>query len=119
VIFLQTHPGIWRHNIGDPATQPQMRSDKSVSAYRSPESLDRLADAMSKLCLAPRANGLGEFLEQAVGFVPVDAGVGDALAVDEGLAGDEWLRASYEVALDHDTHNASIAGLVCAAGNLR
>ena len=41
---------------------------------------------------------------------PVEARVGDALSVDEGLAGDELLRASDEIALDHYAHDAFIAG---------
>ena len=47
---------------------------------------------------AAGADGGGEFLEQGVGFSPVDAGVGDALAVDERLAGDEGLGAGAAIA---------------------
>ena len=43
-------------------------------------------------------------------FNPVDAGVGDALAVDERLAGDELLRAGDEIALDHRADDVAIAG---------
>ena len=53
---------------------------------------------------------LRQFCEQRVGLVPVDAGVGDALAVDERLAGDELLRAGDEIALDHDADDVAIAG---------
>lgn len=53
-----------------------------------------------------------------MGFLPVEAGVGDALAVDEGLAGDELLRAGDQIALDHDAHNPSIAALAAGAGDL-
>ncbi len=49
-------------------------------------------------------------VEQRVGFGPVDAAVGDALAVDERLAGDELLRAGDEIALDHDADDVAIAG---------
>ena len=45
-----------------------------------------------------------------MGLGPVDAGVGDALAVDERLAGDEFLRAGDEIALDHDADDAAVAG---------
>src|SRR5580658_8762220 len=44
-----------------------------------------------------------------MGFWPVDAGVGDALAVDERLAWCELLRAGYEIALNHHAHNALLA----------
>src|ERR1035437_6963586 len=67
---------------------------------------------------AAGAHGGGQFGEQGVGFWPVYAGVGDALAVDEGLAGDELLRAGDQIALDHDAHNPSIAALTARACDL-
>ena len=45
-----------------------------------------------------------------MGFGPVDAGVGDALAVDERLAGDQFLCAGNQVALEHDTDDVAVAG---------
>src|ERR1039458_345660 len=59
------------------------------------------------------AGGGGEFGEQGVGLRPVDAGVGDALAVDEGLAWDEFLRAGHQIALHHDAEDVWVA-----SGNL-
>ena len=59
--------------------------------------------------VAAGADGGGELGEQRAGFVPVDAGVGDALAVNQGLAGNEFLRASDEIALDHDADDVAIA----------
>ena len=44
-----------------------------------------------------------------MGFGPVDAGVGDALAVDEGLAGDEFLCAGDQVALNHDADDVRLS----------
>ena len=58
-----------------------------------------------------------------MGFVPADAGVGDALAVDEFFAGNEFLGSGYEVAFEHDAHDAPVAtgdlaGDVAADGGL-
>jgi hypothetical protein len=50
-----------------------------------------------------------EMAAQRVGFRPVDAAVGDALAVDQRLAGDQLLRAGHQVALDHHAHDALVA----------
>ena len=47
-----------------------------------------------------------------MGGGPVYAAVGDALAVyeiAEGLAGDEFLRACHQVALDHDAEDVAVA----------
>ena len=55
------------------------------------------------------AHGGGELSEKAVGFLPVDAGVGDALSVDKRLAGDELLRTGDEVAFDHDSDDVAVA----------
>ena len=71
-----------------------------------------------QLNAAARADGGGEFFEQGVGFLPVDAGVGDALAVDQRLAGNKLLRAGDEIALDHDAENALIAARALRAGDL-
>ena len=49
------------------------------------------------------------------GLVPVDAGVGDALAVDQRFAGDELLRAGDEIALDHDADDVASPAAICAA----
>ena len=59
---------------------------------------------------ATGAGGGGEFVQERVCLLPVDAGVGDALAVDQRLAGDELLRAGDEVALKHDTDDVAVAG---------
>ena len=48
-----------------------------------------------------------------MGLIPADAGVGDALAVAELFAGDEFLGSCDEVAFEHHAHNAPVA-----AGNL-
>jgi hypothetical protein len=61
------------------------------------------------LAAAAGSDGGGEFSEEGVGFGPVDAGVGNALPVDEGLTGNERLCAGHQVALDHYAHDASIS----------
>jgi hypothetical protein len=48
-------------------------------------------------------------VEQRAGFLPVDAGVGDALAVDKRLAGRELLRAGDQIALNHDADDVAIS----------
>ena len=55
------------------------------------------------------ADRCGEFAQQRVGLRPVDAGIGDALSVGKGLAGNEPLRACNKIALDHDTDDVAIA----------
>ena len=62
------------------------------------------------MLLAATAGGCGELFEKGMGLLPVDASVGDALAVDEGLAGYEFLRSGDEVALDHDADDSLISG---------
>ena len=59
---------------------------------------------------AAGAHRLSEFGEQSAGFIPADAGVGDALAVDQFTAGDELLRSGDEIAFEHDADDAAIAG---------
>src|SRR5437899_964596 len=58
---------------------------------------------------APRADSGGEFAEQRIGLAPINAAVGDALPVDERLAGDKPLGAGYQVALDHDPDDVAVA----------
>ena len=70
----------------------------------------RAAARVGLLGFAAGADGGGERGEERVGFGPVDAGVGDALAVYEGLAGNEFLRAGDQVALDHDADDVVISG---------
>jgi len=55
------------------------------------------------------ADGGGQLAKCDIGFSPVDAGVGDALAVDERFAGDELLCACDEVAFEHDADDAFVA----------
>ena len=51
-----------------------------------------------------------EFFKEGVSLLPVNAGVGDALAVDKRLAGNELLRARDQVALKHNADDIAIAG---------
>ena len=60
--------------------------------------------------LASVGDGVGEGVEDLAGLVPVDAGVGDALAVDERLAWDDVLAAFDEMAFDHDAGDGVISG---------
>ena len=55
------------------------------------------------------ADRCGEFAQQRVGLRPVDTGIGDALSVGKGLAGNEPLRARNKIALDHDTDDVAVA----------
>ncbi len=58
-----------------------------------------------------RAHGLGEVFEHLLGGLPVDAGVGDALAVGEcGWVVAEALVAGVEVALDHHGSDGLVTG---------
>ena len=45
-----------------------------------------------------------------MGFRPVDAAVGDAFSIDQGLARDELLGSCDEIALNHDTDDIAVAG---------
>src|SRR6478736_4548011 len=62
------------------------------------------------LLRAPRRNRFAERRQRSYRVIPADAGVGDALAVDELrrviLAGGESLRAFEEMAFDHDAEDA-------------
>lgn len=58
---------------------------------------------------APFLDGGGEFLQKGMGFRPVNAGVGDALSIDQRGAGDQLLRSGDEIAFDHDTHDATFS----------
>ena len=58
---------------------------------------------------ASGANGGGEFAKNAERVVPTEAGVGDALSVDERLVGNQLLSTCDEIALDHDSHDATIS----------
>ena len=60
--------------------------------------------------LASVGDGVGEGVEDLAGLVPVDAGVGDALAVDERLAWDDVLAAFDEMAFDHDAGDGVVSG---------
>ena len=58
-----------------------------------------------------------------MGFRPVNASIGDALSVDQGLAGEEFLGAGYQIALHHDADNVwvpfgNLAGDVVAYNRL-
>src|SRR5258708_21600912 len=55
---------------------------------------------------ATLAHGLGKGIEQFAAVFPADAGVGNALAVDERLARHQVLAAGFEMAFEHDTEYA-------------
>src|SRR5690606_22657763 len=57
------------------------------------------------------AHRLGQSLEYAHGIFPVDAAIGDALAVRKFLTRNQILTARHEVALHHDAEDAVIARL--------
>ena len=63
-----------------------------------------------RLSGASGAHRLRQLGEQSAGFVPADAGVGDALAVDQFAAGDELLRSGDQIAFKHHADDAAIAG---------
>src|SRR5690349_945945 len=63
---------------------------------------------------APRAHRRGEGVEQRARVLPAEAGVGDALAEDEGLALLQLLASLDQVRLDHHPDDAPLA-----AGELR
>src|ERR1700721_3900664 len=49
-----------------------------------------------------------------MGFVPIDAAIGDALSIDEWLAWYEFLRSRDQIALDHDAEDAAVSrGNLC------
>jgi hypothetical protein len=56
---------------------------------------------------APFLDGCGKFTEERMCLRPVDAGVGDALAIRKGLAVYESLASCDEIAFDHETHDAA------------
>lgn len=60
---------------------------------------------------SPRANGLGQLLEDFDGGFPVDAGVGDADAFFElgWSLGGHLLVAFVDVGLDHDAYDGRLA----------
>src|SRR5258707_1907065 len=54
------------------------------------------------------ANGRGQLCEQSMGFAPIDAGIGDALSIDQRLAWHEFLRSHDQIAFDHDAEDAAV-----------
>lgn len=60
-------------------------------------------------CGASGTHSLGQFCEQKPSFVPADAGIGDALAVDQLAAGNEFLRARDQIAFEHHADDAAIS----------
>src|SRR5690606_5894711 len=52
----------------------------------------------------------GEALQRRDSGVPVDTAIGDGLAIDQFLAGDEVLAAGDEVGFHHDADDAAVAG---------
>src|SRR5689334_17641352 len=59
-------------------------------------------------------DGFGKPVEHRDGGRPVDAGIGDALPVAQGLAGDLILPPRDEMTLDHDAADAPIPGFELA-----
>src|SRR6185312_14733261 len=59
---------------------------------------------------APSLDGARQTLQQPHRGRPVHAPVGDALAVDERLTGNEVLSSADEVTLDHHAADAPVAG---------
>ena len=55
-------------------------------------------------------DGVDERVDQTPRIFPTNAGVGDALAVRERLAGNKILSSRLEMAFQHYTDNARIAG---------
>ena len=52
-----------------------------------------------------------------MGFAPIDAGIGDALSIYQWLAWHEFLRTCDQIALHHDTEDATVSrGNLC--GNI-
>ena len=58
---------------------------------------------------APFLDGGGKFVQECAGLGPVDAGVGDALSIDECLAVCESLTSGDEIAFHHDPDDAALA----------
>jgi hypothetical protein len=49
-----------------------------------------------------------------MGFAPIDAGIGDALSIDQWFAWHEFLRSRDQIALDHDAEDAAVSrGNLC------
>src|SRR5712671_4151754 len=59
--------------------------------------------------------GIREFIEKRDAFFPSEAGIGNALAVVEGLAGYKILPPGLQMALDHHADDARVAASVVAA----
>src|SRR3984885_1729853 len=49
-----------------------------------------------------------------MGFTPIDAGIGDALSIDQRLTWHEFLCPGNQIALDHDPQDVTVS-----RGNLR
>src|SRR5450631_1698912 len=49
-----------------------------------------------------------------MGFAPIDAGIGDALSIDQWPAWHEFLRPRDQIALEHDPEDAAVSrGNLC------
>src|ERR1700722_20769638 len=55
-------------------------------------------------------NGGGQLSEKSVGFVPVYAGISDALPLHQWFAWYQRLRARHQIAFDHHAEDATISG---------
>jgi hypothetical protein len=60
---------------------------------------------------APLTYGLGQFIQDGLGLIPADTGIGNTLAIGETYRTTRHvLAATYQVTFQHDTKDALIPG---------
>src|SRR5581483_4341337 len=94
----------------------QRRNSRQRSDRRKANGIDaRSGFALLRLVVqrcfeAPAAHRVGEGVEQRAALFPADAGVRNALPVDEIFPRDQILASGFQMALDHDAENRAVAG---------
>src|SRR5674476_78288 len=73
------------------------------------EVLGRTLPECAALPVAPRRNGVGKQIQCRHRRLPVDAAIGNALAVSRRRPRHHVLAARDQIALDHDAHDALLA----------
>src|SRR5262245_59864475 len=58
---------------------------------------------------APGAHGSRKFFQQRNGLFPSNAGIGNALAIDEFFPGQEILTSGFQMTLDHDSNDPLVS----------
>ena len=84
--------------VAGPVTVLRVRRPVIVMEIGRVSQLSACADCRGQLC------------QQSMRFVPVDAGIGNALPIGQWLSCNEALRSGDKIAFQHHAHDAAVTG---------